>query len=987
MTIIDRRGTTRSYFMHSALALAAILLITMVFAPSGAHAQTSTFGSIEGTVTDESRGILPGVTLTLTSPALQVPSLTTVTDTEGRYRFADLRVGTYRIESELAGFRRFAREGLQLDTGFVARVDIIMSLGSIEETVTVSGASPVIDLATTSGGQTINTELVTKALPMYGHVSDLVRVTPGLTGGVGGRQASATGLGQGFNMSVAAYGQPGNTSMIEDFQIHEITQPANLGATDQMDVRAFGNTAEIQRPGVALNYVFSSGGNEFRGRINGAFMNDSLAGDNLDDTLRGQGFRQTEKTLMYRDVGAQLGGRIIRDKLWFFASARQRANERSLGGFVLDAGPDGRFLTGDEPSAFPKGNQDGEVLKLSYQMTPKYQLVGFMYHDWAVSQGAVVGGLLGGANARTIPWEHSSVYGIEQYFWNGQFRGTPSNNLAVDVKGGWTFYTTLYRFPPDVDLTKPSSFDRNIGVYSGLSISNGINVNNAERTGITGYYQSVGNMTFVPDDVWGGNHQFKVGYRVKLSTIGGGAPSHRVCSCLHVFDNGVPVELVTLSLPVETRNRDNIYGVYLTDQWEVSSRVTVNLGMRVERQRSFIPSQSQSAGQFIEAQSFPAMEVGSWNTWAPRAAVAWDPTGSAKNVVKVTYGRFNHEIIGANNTLAAMYNPIGPRTVTYRWTDPNRNGRYDQGEVDLSLNGPAFVNITSGTNTVPLSPDVKIPHSHEFAASLEREIVPGMGGRILYVYKRLVGEFVTINSARPYSAFNIPLSRRDPGPDGLINTSDDGGMVTIYDYDPAFRGAAFVASERVNTPSDRADVAQTIEVSANRRLAGRWSAMASASATKFHAWLVPVPQSPNDDLFPLDETWDTTVRANGSYLVPGDILLGGTLSVMNGVKGQRTYVFRAADPLGGTPLRQQTTVTARLEPFGEQIGPVRTYFDMRVGKRFTLRGGEFDLNLDFINALNANAAQAMTFVSGPTYGQIATIPEPRALRIGASFSF
>jgi hypothetical protein len=173
-----------------------------------------------------------------------------------------------------------------------------------------------------------------------------------------------------------------------------------------------------------------------------------------------------------------------------------------------------------------------------------------------------------------------------------------------------------------------------------------------------------------------------------------------------------------------------------------------------------------------------------------------------------------------------------------------------------------------------------------------------------------------------------------------------------------------------------------------KRLSNRWSLGSSFGATKQHRWIQGVIENPNQDSFPLDETWNYQFRLNGSYTFPYEILFGGTLTTLSGIKGQRTYVFRAADPLGGAPLRQLSTVTVRLEPLGSQTGPTQNYMDLRLGKSFAAgRQRRIEVSLDAINALNTNVAQAMSFVSGPTFGQITQIPAPRIVRFGAQYSF
>ena len=987
-----RRQESTARSNTRALTFSVLILVAFAAFPRVAMAQTTTLGAIEGTITDETESALPGVTVTLTSPVLQVPQLNTVSDGEGRYRFPDLRVGLYRLQAELQGFQSFVRLNIDVSVGFVARIDVVVKVGSLEETVTVSGASPVVDLRTTRGGQTINTRLITKAVPMVGHQVDLVRLTPGLSGGVGTRAGNPAQMGLTGNMSVSAYGQAGVTAMVEDFQMHSNNQPPLLIGTEQMDVRSFGNTAEVQNPGAALNYVFSSGGNRFTGAFATLFMNDAFQSSNIDNpVLRAQGFNVPEALRNYVDAQGNLGGRIIRDKLWFFGTARKRGSNRSVGGFVANAGPDGQYLTGDEPPFYPDAEQWGTVLKLSYQTTPKYQIVALWWRDRTADNGSCTSGYFGGASCRTIPYEASTIYNLRDLVWNGEFRGTPANNLTFSLKAGRAAYQTRYYIQPDAgfDLA-PTRFNRNTQLYTGSPISNGV-ITAAQRRGDTRFHQYVGSVTYLPSELLGGDHQFKLGFRSNLAKVSGGADVHPAGNYGLVFDTvgGVPdqpVEMVTLSLPVQPQNLLNLHSVYLTDQWRVNSRLTFNLGLRFDRQHAFIPAQEQLASTFVDAGSHPAVDVGAWNVWAPRAAVAWDPTGGGRTVVKGSYGWYNDELPYFVGTFTDMYNPLFPTATTYRWRDQNRNRDYDPGEVNLDRNGPDFLSITSAANTKRLDPDFKPPHSHEAAVSLERELLPNMGGRILYVYKRRVDDYTTINGARPYSAYNIPLQRRDPGPDGLLGTPDDGPMVTIYDYDPAYRGAGFVVNERINTDNDNS--AQTIEVSVNKRSSEGWSLMGSYGATKQHRWLDAFIETPNQESYPLDETWSWVLRGSGSYILPYDVVLGGTLNLRSGIDGQRTYVFRAADPLGGPPLRQLSTVTRRLDEFGAQSGPVQKYLDFRVGKTLNLGPQrELQFSVDVLNALNDSAAQAITFASGPTYGQITLIPTPRILRLGAHLRF
>ena len=434
--------------------------------------------------------------------------------------------------------------------------------------------------------------------------------------------------------------------------------------------------------------------------------------------------------------------------------------------------------------------------------------------------------------------------------------------------------------------------------------------------------------------------------------------------------------------PVVPEEWDTVYSLYATDQWRVGERLTFNLGLRFDHQHSFVPEQSREAGPFAAAATFPRVEVGRWRDFAPRAAVAFDVTGSGRTVVKGTYGWFNNEA-----ALAGDFDRNGSFTTTYRFRDVNANGRYDAGEVNLDPNGPDFLSTTNTANNI-LNSNLNLAHTQELTASLEHQVNSTMAIRGLYVYRHVGDAFAAINILRPYSAFNIALPRRDPGPDGVTGNADDGPTVTVHDFDPAFAGSRFVGNQNTTRPGDRDDYYHSLEAAFSRRMARNWSMGLSYTATKYHRWLTPIPQSPNDDYYPLDQEWRWTAKVNGSYTAPYNIIVGAIIDIGSPFMGQRTYVFRAADPLGGPPLRQQTSVTLRLDEFGSQKEKVQPSVNLRLGKKFDMaKSRSFDVTVDLLNAMNASAVKAATYVSGPTFGTVTDIMPPRQVRVGASFRF
>src|SRR5262249_5111452 len=198
-------------------------------------------------------------------------------------------------------------------------------------------------------------------------------------------------------------------------------------------------------------------------------------------------------------------------------------------------------------------------------------------------------------------------------------------------------------------------------------------------------------------------------------------------------------------------------------------------------------------------------------------------------VAKASYGWFNTE-----GALAGNYNQLTIFTTDFRWHDLNNDGRYQPGEVNLDTNGPDFLSTTSAANTPP-HPDLRLSHYQEVSASIERELAPNLAARLLYVLKRAGDDFSSnVNTLRPFSAYNIPITRRDPGPDGTLGTGDDGGMVTIYDYDPAYRGSNFGNNQTANRPDGRSDYLNTSEASATRRLPGSRPLLPAYTPTQHH---------------------------------------------------------------------------------------------------------------------------------------------------------
>ena len=964
------------------LQIAALLVLFSGVVAPPAHAQSSSSSTIHGLVKDDTGGALPGVTVTITSPALQVGQRTTTTGADGTYRFEQLPGGTYQLKFELQGFGAYVRNDLQLAIGFTSRVDATMSVGAVQETVTVSGASPVVDL-TSSGTSSNFTAQTIETVPRGRDLWAVVDMAPGAAR-EGAPDIGGSKMAQRPDMS--SYGVVAQPKLeVEGINITTGGDPQsavyfNYFGFEEVQFKTSGTDAEVGVPGIHMVAVLKSGGNDFHGKYEGSYQGPSLQSNNLTDSLRAQGLSDTEPLRYHYDAAADLGGRIVRDKLWFYGGFSRQHRNSSLLGFVSGPGADGKYLTGDEPLAYRNGVLTQHNIKLSYQLSTGNRFIG-LYQRGLKLEPQRDGG-------RFRPLEATRDYRDPTYVKKVEWQSTINSRTLLNVVAGYGGYFADYsavRTPVYRGADFPSKLDRETTLRTG-----GHEISDQRPRDNWQYDAS---FSYFPAGSFAGRHELKTGSTMYRQTHGTGLLNHPHGNYTLVYDkvNGVsnqPVEIQIQNYPVAPRNRVNTFAGYFKDTWRINDRVTANLGLRFERQTPFVPAQAKEASpqfpQLFPAGNFDQIDLLTWNRFLPRAGVAWSL--NPRTVLKLSGGTYNYLF---NDADAGLYNLNSQRTAVFRWRDTDGNGNYTPGEVDLNLNGNDFISISSAANR-RFNSDLRQPITSEVTVSFERELLANLGFHAGYVFRHRKDYYSNSNGGpnelRPRSVYNIPLRRRDPGPDGNVGTADDGGMVTIYDYDAAYRGAAFVRNVLVNAPY--ADKINTVEFSLSKRLSNRWSAQGSFWVVKNNNWIEQTFETPNSDYFPKDETWDWAGNLSGTYRLPGDVRLAGFIVSKAGLKGARTNVFRAADPNGGPSLRQLNTVTLRLEPWGTQRAPAMTNVNLRGGKDFKIGAGlTLGLDVDVFNLLNRATPSNVTWISGPTFNYATEVLPARVVRVGGRFSF
>lgn len=945
-------------------------LSALVIGAAPASGQAATNSSrIEGRVTDETGASLPGVSVTVSSPALQAPQLEAVTDTDGRYRVANLPGGLYAVTFALSGFQRMTRQGLNVDSGFVTTLDTRLKIGQVEETVTVTGQSPMIDVRSTTVSANIKSEIM-ETIPTSRSYADVGKLAPGVRlSGVPDVGGSQTG-GQRGNLISYGSNAGGQTLMLDGINTDGTAGYFDFGSIEEMIVRPAGNDPEIPTSGMAFQVIIKSGGNKFHGNGLFAGQNRGLQGNNVDAALQAAGVKAGNPMERYYDLNGSLGGRIVQDRLWFFGSTRRKEYQQDVLGFSGGPGPDGKYFTADDEQGVASDRESNFVDKFTAQVTSNQRL-SWMNHYGVKATDNRNGSVF-------IPHEAAAAYSLPHHTYKGDWTYTPTNQSVLLVSVGRSWYKSLGL--PYTDA--PSTFDQTTLRYGGAVVNSvGTGSDAAPAGSWSQRWQYDANYTYFKPHFLGGDHEFKMGVSLTREWYnrhqdlrgpgtGGTGQDYQL-----IYTGGTPFEALLYNSPFESHNNVNDQGVYLRDSWRATERLTVDLGLRVERYHTFLPPQSKPAGPSSAAADYPEINLYDWRGVAPRLGLAFAPTADRRTVVKATYGRYNFALRPSDTNIVRNLNGNEYAATLYRWSDPNGNGRLDSGELG------AFVQTQGGSTVRAVyNPNVQQPKADEVTATLERQLAPSLTARVGYVFRRESNLYQLVNTARPYSVYSIPISTVDPGADGKVGTADDGGPVTYYDYGPAYKAASFEQATGINTP-DYTNRYHNIEVGVDKRLSNRWQLLSSFLATKKDVWLTGIPQTPNDTFFPKDQTWDRTFRAAGSYQAPWGILGSMIYEYQSGTASARDVLFR-------TGLVQLSTVTLRMEPLGAERLPSTKLVSLRAEKRFQMRNSRrLGVQFDLYNALNANDATAMSFRSGPTFDQITAILPPRVARVGLTYTF
>jgi len=680
----------------------ALAVIGLALLPGAALAQSA----ISGRATDNTGAVLAGVTAEATSAALIEGAKIVVTDGQGRYSLIDLRPGTYRVTFTLAGFTTVVREGIVLTAGFTAPVDVQLSIGALEESVTVSGASPVVDVQSARMQQVLTRELLDsvptgRSLWAYGQTVPSIAMGAADVGGSRSVQYIA--------MSAHGSYHADNAHTIDGMSIKSLeangqwTAYHNTGMFEEISYETTGSGADTSGAGVGIRLVPKEGGNVFSGQ---AFLS-NIPGDwgsnNESPELVARGLQKAGQVHRIFDYNGSLGGPILRDRLWFFGSVRYWGADTFLNNSFYNLDSTRRIYAPDlGQQSLDDNTLKSGMTRITWQLSPRHKFAAYLdrTHKWR-----------GGEGGPLDAHESTSVrYPRNYYTAQAKYTGTLTNRLLVE--GGlaishWTWSHGDRQ--PYVSATDIPRVDRTLGTEWGAPDS-------AARYRKGPRYVLGAWASYVT-----GTHRFKTGFSWDFGTAESTSVLGQsgVVDLVQEYRLGRPESVNVFNTPLYFANRLNHdLALYAQDSWTID-RLTLSPGIRVEWINAEIRPQLVGAGRFVPAREFAREEcMPCWGPdVSPRVAATYDLFGNGKTALKASVGKYMRS---EATIFAETYNPMRIQTDRRTWTDLNGDDIAQNNEIG-PVNAPFDL---VGVRTRNPDPDIKRSYQWEFSAGVQRELIP-----------------------------------------------------------------------------------------------------------------------------------------------------------------------------------------------------------------------------------------------------------------------
>jgi outer membrane receptor protein involved in Fe transport len=983
-----------SFPLRSLLTLIALVLMSGTGVSIFAQENLQN-GAILGTVTDPSGVAVAGAMVEISGPAILKP-ITATTAPDGTYRISDLPTGVYQLSYSMQGFQKEIRNDFTLPVGFTARVDVALRIGAVTQTVEVTGEAPLIDVTSTTPSNIVELTALDE-VPTTRSIWQVQYMSPGFrpTGSpdVGGSQLGTQGGGTNYGISGLI------TPMLDGIDTQQNATATgyffDYDSLQEVQIIPIAQQADIADLGTATITVMKSGGNEFHGDARAFGEDKSLEFSNSPKVgLAGN------PMVYFWDTSLDLGGRLIRDKLWFYIGWHDEKRVPDVIGCQAPAGLSGtplQLITGskgivqcEDPLQLTNDEWKG-----TYQLKKNWKIVGVYSRQLKYEHTS--------AASAFRPWPTTEDYPFPSWAYKGEAVWTPSPKFLLDAMLGRYSYNSWHSNQAgctgegclsSLDLAgNPWTYNISTAYMGGPVMDTGSSYN-TENSRV----QNTVNLSYYPSWHLAGNHALQVGYqfypRDSITPTWWTRPSGSyellfsgasATGMAFPFNPGTPFEINTYNWPAAGEGIETELGIYVKDNWQIGKRLTLNLGVRFDRYNEHNLAESASAGQFVAARTYPSQEVNIFQRAVPRVGLVYDPFGGGKTVLRAFYGQYDYHPLASFDL---NFNPLSQQINTYKWTGPCVVTPYTSCDATpatlaaLNTSAPTFVTSSGGILGV-VNPNLKTPVFHSFTTGIEHQFTNSFSVRATYVYNLEEHELDQFNIARPLSDYNVAVPETDPV---------TGKTIDIYTYPSAFAGYQFLKYEWYNRKGD-ADFFHSIELTATERPTHNWSFLVSADFTRSHLWIsqstggeagnlssAADPLTPNQAYYGLNTTWDWIIKASGAYHLPHQFLLSGFYNYLAGTPEYRTDTFTGIPELG--------SVTVPVAPLGSLRLPAINLLNLRLGRTFVIKERyKLEGTVDVYNVFNNKSALAESFLTGPSYGTVTSIVPPAIFRLGAAFSF
>jgi hypothetical protein len=928
--------------VHRAIQRITRPLAGIVFVLLTSSTASAQIGSgISGVVRDASGAVLPGVAVEVASPVLIEGSRSTTTDSGGQYQVIDLRPGDYTVTFTLPGFRTVRREGIHLTAAFTATVNTELQVGQLEESITVSGQSPLVDVRG-SVSQSVMSRDTLDTIPTGKDPFAVGQLIPGVTTNtpdVGGTQ-----IMQQPTLQVHGSSNNDNVFMVDNVQIQHIGFGGNQtgfyfndGLMEEISYQTSSLPAEAPVGGVQINMIPRDGGNQFRGTIFATAGNSSFQSNNSDDELEALGFIARNRVKSIYDINLTYGGPILRNRLWFFSTYRRWSANNYLGN---------TFESSGAQAVDDQRISDGTV-RLTWQAAQRHKFA-VLYDRSAKWRGH-----------RPNNWITASinepVSSVEQttglnYIGQLKWSSPMSNKLLTEFSVFTLPVNYKLGFQKGADPNAVATFDQIRSVVFGVSPR--------QDTNTARMFTYAGFVSYVT-----GAHNLKMGAQIRTGWSQELFETRE--DIVQIVSNGTAQSVRLVNNPSGHKESGTNTGLYIQDSWTFG-RFTINPGLRYERFVMSIPAQGAGAGRWVPARDFAAQDkIVNWNTLAPRFGFVWDLFGDGRTALKGGLSRYDR-LAGIT-----IVQPLNLKNISFQtcpWGDANNDLRAQESEIDR--------NRCTGSLQPTLGyvdENLKRPYQWEYNAMVQHQIGGNTSVMVAYFGRRFWDLYTTVNDLVPPTAYT-PVTITNP----LTNQP-----LIVYNQDPATRT---LVRNVLKTIPDLRQRYHGVEFQFNTRL---------TKATIFGGFTIgnnfgdqdggdlnnPNVRINNQGDIGFDSPYQ--IRGGFSYSLPADVRLSGSLRAASGLPQTRTFVVTSTQVPGLTQVNQSVQVAER----GEFRYPWVNLLDLRVTKVFRLGNARFEPTADLFNVFNNNAVTNAVQTVGSSLGRPSAIVMGRLLRLGGRVTF